>query len=71
MEKTKLKLNKPVYIGMSILDISKILMHEFWNDYLKLKYQDKANLCYMYTDNFVIHIKSEDFYKEIANDVGK
>ena len=69
MKKTKVKMNKPIYLGMSILDISKTLMYEFWYDYIKPKYQDKAKLCYMDTDSFVIHIKTEDFYKEIANDV--
>ena len=44
MKKTKLKMNKPIYLGMSILDISKILMYEFWYDYIKPKYQDKAKL---------------------------
>ena len=68
-EKTKVKMNKPIYLGMSILDISKTLMYEFWYDYIKPKYQDKAKLCYMDTDSFVIHIKTEDFYEDIANDV--
>ena len=62
-------MNKPIYLGMSILDISKTLMYEFWYDYIKPKYQDKAKLCYMDTDSFVIHIKTEDFYEDIANDV--
>ena len=69
MKKTKLKLNKPIYFGMSILDISKTLMDEFWYDYIKPKYHDKAKLCYMDTGSFVIHIKTEDFYEDIANDV--
>ena len=69
MKKTKVKMNKPIYLGMSILDISKTLMYEFWYDYIKPKYQDKAKLCYMDTDSFVIHIKTEDFYEDIANDV--
>ena len=69
MKKTKVKMNKPVYLGMSILDISKTLMYEFWYDYIKPKYQDRAKLCYMDTDSFVIHIISEDFYEDIANDV--
>ena len=69
MKKTKVKMNKPVYLGMSILDISKTLMYEFWYDYIKPKYKDKAKLCYMDTDSFIIHIKTEDFYKDIANDV--
>ena len=69
MKKTKVKMNKPVYLGMSILDISKTLMYEFWYDYIKPKYQDRAKLCYMNTDSFVIYVKTEDFYEDIANDV--
>ena len=46
-------------------------MHEIWYDYIKPKYQDNAKLCYMDTDGFVIHIKTEDFCKDIANDVEK
>ena len=68
MKKTKVKMNKPVYLGMSILDISKTLMYEFWYDYIKPKYQDRAKLCYTNTVSFVIHIKTEDFYKDITND---
>ena len=71
MKKTKVKMNKPVYLGMSILDISKTLMYEFWYDYIKPKYQEKAKLCYMDTDSFIIHIKTEDFYEDIANGVEK
>ena len=69
MKKTKVKMNKPVYLGMSILDISKTLMYEFWYEYIKPKYKDKAKLMYMDTYSFVINIKTEDFYKDIANDV--
>ena len=69
MKKTKVKMNKPVYLGMSILDISKTLMYEFWYEYIKPKYKDNAKLCYMDADNFIISIKTEDFYKDIANDV--
>ena len=69
MKKTKVKMNKPIYLGMSILDISKTLMYEFSYDYIEPKYQDKAKLCYMDTGSFVIHIKTEDFYEGIANDV--
>ena len=69
MKKTKIKMNKPIYLGMSILDISKTLMYEFWYDYIKPKYGDRAKLCYTDTDSFVIYIKTEDFYKGIANDV--
>ena len=69
MKRTKVKMNKPVYLGMSILDISKTLMYEFWYDYLKPKYKDKAKLCYMDTDSFVINIFTEDFFEDINNDV--
>ena len=54
---------------MSILDISKIVMYEFWYDYVKPKYQDKAKLCYI--NSFLIYIITEDFYKNIADDVEK
>ena len=56
-------MNKLIYLGMSILDINKTLMYEFWYDYIKPKYQDKAKLCYIDTDSFIIYIKIEDFYK--------
>ena len=51
-------MNKPIYLAMSILDISKTLMYEFWYDYIKPKYQDKANaLCSMDTDSFILKLK--------------
>ena len=64
-------MNKPIYLGLSILDISKILMYEFWYDYMIKKYGNDVKLCYMDTDSFVMNIKIEDFYKDIANDVEK
>ena len=69
MRKVEVKMNKPIYLGQAILDISKTLMYEFWYDYIKPKYGGNARLCYMDTDSFVIHIKTEDFYKDIAADV--
>ena len=71
MKKTKVKMNKPVYLGMSILDISKTLMYKFWYDYFKPKYGDRAKLCYTDTDSFIIHIITEDFFEDIAGDVKK
>ena len=62
-------MNNPVYLGMSISDIRKTLMYEFWYEYIKPKYGDREKLCYMGTDSFVIYIKTEDFYENIANDV--
>ena len=71
MKKTRVKMNKPVYLGLSILQISKTLMYEFWYDYNKPKYGDNVKLCYMDTDSFIMHIKTKDFYKDIAIDVEK
>ena len=71
MRKIKVMMNKPIYLGLSILAISKITMYEFWYDYLKIKYQDKARLCYMDTDSFVVNIKTKDFYKDVSQDVNK
>ena len=71
MRKTEVLVNKPVCLGQSILDISKTLMYEFYYDYLKPKYGVKVKLCYMDTDSFIIHVQTEDFYKDIADDVCK
>ena len=62
-------MNKPVYLGMSILVISKIPMHEFWYEYIKPKHKEKAKLCYMDTDSFVINIFTDDFFEDINNDI--
>ena len=70
MKKTKVKMNKPIYLGLSILEISKILMYEFWYDYMKPKYGNNVKLCYMDSDSFIMNIKTNDFYEDIANDVG-
>ena len=69
MKKVEVKMNKPVYLGQAILDISKTLMYKFWYKSIKPKYGDNARLCYMDPDSFIINIKTEDFYKDIANDV--
>ena len=71
MKRTKLKMNKPIYLGLSILEISKLLMHEFWYDYMKPKCGDNVKLCYMDADGFIMNIKTEDFHKDIAIDVEK
>ena len=70
-KKKKVNMNKPIDIDMSILDISKTLIYEFWCDYIKTKYQEKAKLCYIDTDSFITYIKSEDFYEDIENDIEK
>ena len=69
MRKARVKMTKPLYLGMSILDISKILMYEFWYDYINPKYGHRAKLCYTDTDSFIICIKTADFLEDISNDV--
>ena len=71
MKKIKVKMNKPVYLGLLKLEISKALMYEFWYDYIKPKYQQNAKLCYMDTNSCIINIKTEDIYEDIANNVEK
>ena len=70
-KKMKVKMDKPTYLGISVIEISKTLMYEFQYDYIKPKYQNNAKLCYMDTGNFIIYIKTEDFQKDIADDVKK
>ena len=67
VKKTHVKMIKPLYLGMSILDISKTLMYEFWYDYIK--YGNRAKLCYTDADTFIIYIKTEDFFEDISNNV--
>ena len=69
MKKSKVKMNKLIYLGLSILEINKILMYEFWYDHMKPKYNDNVQLCYMDTDSFIMNIKTNDFYEDIASDV--
>ena len=70
-EKASIKLSKPIYLGLSLLSLSKTVMYEFWYDYSKPKYGENVKLCYMDTDSFIMHIKTKDFYEDIANDVEK
>ena len=70
MKKTRVKMVKPLYLGMSILRIIKILMHKLWYGCINPKYGDRANLCYADTDSFIIYIKTEDFFEDISNDDG-
>ena len=62
MEKTQILMNKPVYLGLSMLELSKILMYEFWYDYLKPKCGEKTKLCYMDRDSFIVYIKTDDIF---------
>ena len=70
MSKVKVFINKPIYLGQVILDLSKIIMYEFHYDYMKRKYNDdRIQLCYMDMDSLVYSIKTEDFYTDIAGDI--
>ena len=71
MKLRELYMDKPLYLGQVILDNSKMLVYEFWYDYLRPMYGDKIKLCYMDTDSFIIYVETEDFYKDISNDIDK
>ena len=71
MNKTKVKMNNPIYLRLSILDVSKILMYKVWYDYMKPKYDNRVKLCYMDTVSFIMSIKTNDFYKDGSHDVDK
>ena len=68
MRKTQILINKSVYLGLSILDLSKTVIYEFWSDYVMPKYGANAKLCYMDTNSFSVHVKTDDIYKNIAED---
>ena len=63
-------MNKFVYLGLSILNLSKTVMYdELWYDYVKPKYGESSKLCYMDTGSFIVHVKTDNIYKDIAEDV--
>ena len=64
-------MNKPVFLGLSILELCKILMYEFWYYFIKPKYGRKAEFCEMYTNSFTVYIKTDYIYKEMAEGVVK
>ena len=69
MRKTQILMNKPVYLYSAILDLNKTVMYEFWSDYVKPKYGEKAKLCYMDAGSFIVYLKTDGIYKNIAKDV--
>ena len=69
MKRTQILMNKPVYLGLSILGLSEIIMYEFWYDCVKQKYGEQTKLRYLNTDRFIVYIKIEDIYVEIAKDI--
>ena len=68
-EKIQILINKPAYLGLPILEMSKTVMYEFWYDYMKQKYGEKAKLCQKDTESFIVYIKTEDIYVDIAKDI--
>ena len=71
MKKTQILMNNSFYLGLSILDLTKNVMYEFWYDYIKPKYGENTKLRYMDTDSFIVHVKTDDIYKYIPKDVRK
>ena len=68
MHKEKIKLMKPVYTGMYVLDLSKTLMYDFYYNHLKVKYSDRCELLYTNTDSLLLNIKAEDVYRDMQED---
>ena len=62
-------MHKPAYLGLSILDLGKTVIYEFWYDYLKAKYGENTKICYVDTDSFIVHVKTDDVYEDITEDV--
>ena len=69
MRKTQTLIHEHVYLGLSILDQSKIVMYEFWYDHVKQKYDENARVCDLDTDSFFVHVKTDDNCKDIAEDI--
>ena len=67
--KPQIPINKPVYLDLSMLEINKIIMYEFWHGYVKPTYGEKAKLYYIETDSIVLYIKAEDIHIDIEKDV--
>ena len=69
MKKTEILMKKPAYLGLSMPELNKILMYEFWYYFIKPKYGKKSKLCYLGTDSFIVYIKTDNIYRNIADDV--
>ena len=58
-KKTEILMSKPGYLGLSILELNRILVYELWHDYVKQEYGKKAKLCYVDTESFIVYIKTD------------
>ena len=70
MHKDHILFNRPIYIGMCVLDLSKILLYDYYYEHLKPKYGENVQLLYTDTDSLLLHIKCDDFYKDMGKDLG-
>ena len=62
----KTLMQKPVYLGLSIVDLSKTVIYELWDDYVKRKYNGNTIICCMDTNSFIVYVKTEDICKDIS-----
>ena len=69
MNWTQILMNKPVYLGTSLLEVSKIVIHDFWYHYVIPKYGEKAKLCYMDPDSLIFYLKKKDTDLDIRKNV--
>ena len=69
IKKAEILLNQPVHLRLSTLELSKMLIYEFWYDYVKRKYNEKAKFCYMDKDSFTVYIKTDDIYKDVNDEI--
>ncbi|RLU15904.1 hypothetical protein DMN91_011660 [Ooceraea biroi] len=71
MRELEVKFNKPIYVGMCILDISKVYLYEFHHEYMLPSYRDKCKVLYMDTDSLIYHIECEDVYETLKHDIAR
>ena len=71
MQRDHILFNRPIYVGMCVLELSKLLMYNFYYDYLKVKYGDKCGLLYTDTDSLLLDVETEDFYKDMEKDLAR
>ena len=69
MKKIQIFMNKPVFLGLPILELSKIVLRLFKYDYVKPKYGENVKLCFIDTGSFIVYIKMKDIYLDISKDV--
>ena len=68
MRKTEILISKPLYLGLSISNLSKAVMYQFWYNYVKPKYGENTKICYMDTDRFIVLVNTEYIYKDVAEE---